>query len=381
MKDMRNAEAGASPASALPFAGDPAGRLSEAARALGVSWVGIARAQPLAEEEARLRAWLEAGHHAGMAWLAADPALRADPTRLLPGCRSVVVLGLNYLREDGDPAPEGPVGLVARYARNRDYHRVLGKIGQRLARRLREEWAPGCDARPFVDVGPVLERAWAVRAGLGFIGKNSMLIHPREGSYFVLSTILTTADLPPTPPLADIANGCGGCRRCLDDCPTGAIVEAGVVDSRRCLSYLTIETAGDAIAEPLAARMDGWVFGCDVCQDVCPYNRVRASPAPESSPLGEAVVPGAWPLVELLGITDEWIDRIPVGTPIRRAGADNLARNAALVAAERGGAAEYWALRRIQAAARRAPWLRAVARRCADRLRARVSSPSAGRTR
>jgi epoxyqueuosine reductase len=340
--------------------------LAHAALSRGLAWFGVAEADALPEDEARLRAWLAEGRHGTMAWLEKEPERRSDPRRVIEGCRSVVVLGLNYLREDAPPPDASlSVGIISKYARTRDYHRVFERELRALCRLL-DEAAPGSQSRGLVDYGPALERAWAARAGLGFIGKNTMLIHPQQGSFHFLAVLLTTAELVPTKPVAPMTD-CGACRRCIDACPTGAITEPWKLDARRCLSYLTIEETGP-IDESFWPNYQGWLFGCDICQDVCPYNRTRAPIADADSPLGPQVVPAAWSLAEMIAITDAELEAIPVATPLRRAGRDSLARNAAIVASERGGAAEVDALRALASDESRPEWLRAMASGIADRL-------------
>lgn len=353
-----------------PSAEDATMALRSAAASRGLAWFGVAGSGELVEERAHLERWLAEGLHGEMQWLARDIDRRTNPGLVVEDCRSVIVVGLNYLREDvrgtGEP---GPFGLIARYARLRDYHRVIERELRALARVL-SALRPGSKWRVMVDSGPAMERAWARRAGIGFIGKNTMLIHPRDGSFHMLGVLLTSAELEPTTPGEDVA-GCGDCRRCLDACPTGAITEPWRLDARRCLSYLTIEAA-DPPAEEMWPEYAGWVFGCDICQEVCPYNRSRARPSDSNDPFGGPMFPGALPLTELLSMTDGFLAGLPVATPLRRAGADGLARNAAIVASERGGPVELVALRGLENDPNRPAWLRDLARRCADRLAGRL---------
>lgn len=311
-------------------AGDLRTALEARARDLGFDGFGVARAEALEREEAELRAWLAGGRHGQMEWLARDPARRADPARVLPGCRSVVVLAMNYqVPEEAERRDPPPAGKVARYARGRDYHRVMEKKLRKLARFLDEHGPTGTQSKPYVDYGPVMERQWAARAGLGFLGKHTLLIHPLAGSYFLLGVVLTTAEMEPTAP-PDAAMGCGDCRRCIDACPTGAITEPWRFDARRCTSYLTIEHKG-AIDAELAAKFEGYVFGCDICQDVCPYNRSRARPAADDH-FAPRILPAEWSLAEMLSLTEEELRDRFAQSPVRRAGAESLRRNARLVA-------------------------------------------------
>jgi epoxyqueuosine reductase len=283
---------------------------------------------------------------------------RADPRLLLPQARSAVVLGVDY-RWPRPPDPGGLTGKVASYAWGRDYHRLIGKRLRRLTTRLSER-IPGFQAYAGVDSRPLIERAWAARAGLGYIGKNACVILPGRGSYLFLAVILTNQELPADAPLGDF---CGRCRRCLDACPTAAFTAPGQLDARRCISYLTIEHAGP-IPEDLRPLLGRWVFGCDDCQEVCPHNH-----APPRSPEAElAPRPRhAWlDLPELLFSSDDEILERYVGTPLRRASPLRLKRNAALVLGNLGDPAARAALER--ACKHEDPALRDAAGWALDRL-------------
>lgn len=316
-------------------------RVKRWAREAGFDRAGIARAEPLREEEEFLRRWLSEGRHAEMAWLERDPARRADPTRILAGCRSVIVTACNYFPGEEPPEPgamDAPTGRIARYARRRDYHQTLGKALRRLARRIADAAGDRGAVRWFVDTGPVLEKAWARRAGLGFIGKNTCLIDPRGGSWLLLGVALTTEDLAPDAPLTE---SCGACRRCIEACPTRALVAPGVLDARRCLSYLTIEHRQPFDA-PAAARLQDWLFGCDLCQEACPYNRKFQGAAPEDGLPGPLALPARLPLREILEIADNETLRARFGaaSPLRRAGAEGLKRTARALLEKRAAATE-----------------------------------------
>ena len=241
--------------------------LKRKAREEGFDAVGIAAANRLDRDGQALSAWLAGNREAGMAWMARDPEKRSDPGALLPGCRSVVVAAMNYWPGDDEAQARPGRAQVALYARGRDYHRVLGEKLKRLAQWLDAE--AGSTSRAFVDTGPVLERAWAERAGVGWIGKNANLLTRDRGSWLLLGEILTTADLTPDP--GPHAEFCGTCTACLDACPTGAIEAPGVVNAHRCISYWTIEHRGP-IPEEKREGLGDWIFGCDVCQTVCPWN-------------------------------------------------------------------------------------------------------------
>ncbi len=298
------------------------------AHELGFDAFGVARAERLDADLTRLEEWLGDGCHASMDWLARDPERRCDPQRVLPGCQSVIVVAMNYqapveIERHDDP----PTGKVSRYARGRDYHRVMDKPLKKIARFCNQIGPLGTESKPYVDHGPVMERAWAMRAGLGFIGKHTLLIDPVRGSWFFLGVVLTTLELPVTPSPV-VPGGCGDCRRCIDACPTGAITEPYRVDARRCISYLTIEHKGEIDAD-LAANLNGWVFGCDACQEVCPYNQKRARPA-VTDRFAPRLLPAEWSLKAMLELTEEELQSTYGQSPIRRAGTESLKRNARL---------------------------------------------------
>jgi epoxyqueuosine reductase len=264
-----------------------------------------------------LRRWVEAGHAGTMGYLERRVEERLDPARVLPGARSALCVALNYYQGE---APEPSWRPVARYAWGRDYHDVIGPRLERLAAHLAE--AAGARSRGYVDTGPVLERDLAARAGLGWIGKNTMLLHPRLGSWFFIGVLLTTAELAHDEPLAD---RCGTCRACLDACPTGAFIAPYVLDARRCVSYLTIEHRGD-IPPEARAGMAGWQFGCDICQDVCPWNR-KAPTTREAAFEPPAPFPGA---AAVAAMDDDALHRRFAGTPLLRAKPSGLRRNASI---------------------------------------------------
>ncbi|MEB3335356.1 MAG: tRNA epoxyqueuosine(34) reductase QueG [Cyanobacteriota bacterium] len=237
------------------------------ARSLGFDAVGLASipgSPRIRLRQASLERWLEAGHEAKMGWMA-DPRRRAIAS-LLPGVRSVIAVALNY--HVGSKPRAGSL-RVARYGWGRDYHRVIDQRLRRLGRWL-EQQSPGCRWRACVDSAPLMDKAWAEEAGLGWIGKNGNLIHRRRGSWLLIGHLLTTVDLPADQPSPSL---CGSCSRCMEACPTGAISEPFVVDSRRCIAYHTIENRDPFLPTWLAPHLEGWVAGCDICQEVCPWNR------------------------------------------------------------------------------------------------------------
>ncbi len=252
---------------------------AEAAR-LGFLACGITDLSPT-PHGAELDAWLARGRGGTMRYLHRQARKRKEPQRIDRAARSVVVVLDNYFSQD-QPADREPP-RVAKYARGTDYHRVTVRRLEQLADFLRERGAQV--ARAYADAGPVPERELAQRAGLGWIGKNTMLIRPGVGSFFFIGSVLTDLALPPDQPFG--MDHCGSCTRCLEACPTEAILEPRVVDATRCISYLTIEHRG-AIPEALVPRLDGWVFGCDICNDVCPWNERFAgeTTVPELRPRG-----------------------------------------------------------------------------------------------
>jgi len=310
-------------------------RILDWGREIGLSHVGIAPADGPPPRAVFLRDWLARGFHASMDYLAKDPDARSDPGRILEGCRSVICCALDYEDQLPDPAKGKPeLARIARYAWGDDYHDVLGEKLRTLADRIRAAW-PDARTRVAVDTSPVLEKAFAASAGLGWIGKHGCLIHPDRGSFFFLGEIFTTLDLQADEP-AD--NRCGSCQRCIDACPTGAIVEPGVVDARLCLAYWTIEHRG-SIDETLHAPMANWVFGCDVCQDVCHWNKKKAASsadpcfAPRAANLGR-------PLAEWSGIAIEEFRARFRGSAVKRARHDGFIRNVKIAARNAAGAKE-----------------------------------------
>lgn len=246
-------------------------RVKAAALDFGFSHVGIARADAPGEESRALAGWLDRKYQATMGWMEKTRAKRGDPSLVLPGVMSVIAVSLNYYTPF---ARASAIGKISRYAWGDDYHDV---VGERLGRY--QEWLRGNypDARFlwYADTGPVMDKVWAQRAGIGWEGKHTNVITSDMGSWVFLGEVLTTLELDPDVPATD---HCGTCTLCIEACPTGAIVEPYVVDSNLCISYLTIEQRGEI---PAGTPLDGWLFGCDVCQDVCPWNQKFARPAEE----------------------------------------------------------------------------------------------------
>jgi len=241
--------------------------VKQVAARLGFDYCGIARAERLDDDARRLEQWLSRGFNGDMGYMERNFDLRTDPTKLVPGARSVVTLLLNYYPAE-QQTPDA--AKISKYAFGADYHDVIRASMNEFLFDLRQEIGD-IDGRGFVDSAPVLERSWAVKSGLGWVGKNGNLINKQSGSFFFIATLITDLELTPDDPFA--RDYCGSCRRCIDACPTGALVDNALVDGSRCISYLTIELKDELMAPEFKGKMDGWMFGCDVCQDVCPWNR------------------------------------------------------------------------------------------------------------
>ncbi|HEY1764038.1 MAG TPA: tRNA epoxyqueuosine(34) reductase QueG [Opitutaceae bacterium] len=311
-------------------------RLRARLRELGFDEVRFARLSR-GPDHGALQAWLKAGYQADMHWMERTAEKRVDPGLVLEGARSAVLLGVDYFPGPavGGP-PDGPRPGWARYSLYRDYHDSLKPALVRAGRIMEEEFEAGpADYRYYVDTGPVLERAWAALAGVGFIGKNAMLISRRHGNWLFLAAILTRLDLEPDPPLrargdpGSVGLLCGKCTRCLDSCPTQAFPRPGVVDSRRCISYQTIENRG-IIPRHLRPAIGTRVYGCDTCLEVCPWNRFAAE--------GRRLILSArgdiaaLSLRQLLELSPKAFAEVFRGTPIKRIKLAGLLRNASVAA-------------------------------------------------
>jgi len=279
-----------------------------------------------------LARWLAAGYAGTMTYLHRQAARRGDPRTILPDATTAVVTLINYFHGSRETSPTG--GQVAQYAWSEDYHGVLADRLAALGDAIRAV-SPGAQVKSYVDAGPVPERELAQQAGLGWIGKNMMLINPQLGSFTFLGVVLTDADLAPDLPFA--ADRCGSCRRCLDACPTDAFVAPHMLDARRCIAYLTIEQRA-AFTDAQRAMVGDWLFGCDVCQDVCPWNVSFASATtdPALAPRPELAAPS---LDGLEDIAPEEFERRFGRTPFARPGVTGMRRNAAAVRANRSSAA------------------------------------------
>ena len=239
--------------------------IKQKAKELGFDYCGISRAEKLQQEEANLESWLSKGFHGKMAYMENHFDLRLDPTKLVDGAKSVISLLYNYFPgEDQDPSTY----KIAKYAYGRDYHFVIKDKLKTFLSDLQNELGE-IQGRVFVDSAPVMERQWAAKSGLGWIGKNSLLINKTQGSFFFLAEMIIDMELEYDGPVKDY---CGTCTKCIDACPTDAILDDGIVDASKCISYLTIELK-ESIPEEFRGKYEDWVFGCDICQDVCPWNR------------------------------------------------------------------------------------------------------------
>lgn len=301
--------------------------VKEKSRELGLDSCGISEAGPVDGED-RFGQWLELGYQAGMQWLASTQAVRQDIRLFLPQARSVVVVAHNYFL-DAPAATGAGAGRVARYAWGRDYHKVLHRRLRILSKFL-QGIDPESVSRICVDSGPVMERVWAARAGLGWIGKHGLLIDRRWGSWRVLGVLATSVELAFDEPVAD---GCGDCRQCMAACPAGALVAPGVLDARRCIAYHTIENRGEIPPEFHAALADR-IFGCDCCQEACPWNRKTESTRDPDFQARPAIHETA--LDEFLAMDEAVFDRRFAGTALRRAKLEGMRRNARIALANRG---------------------------------------------
>jgi epoxyqueuosine reductase len=300
-------------------------RIRAKAAELGFDPVGITTLGP-ARTYDHFRAWLERGHAGEMAYLERGAEKRRDTRLPFEGVRSAIVVGLDY----GGREPPGP---VARYARGDDYHEVMEERLRALHRWLEEETGAPVRGKPYVDTGPVLERDLAQKAGLGWIGKNTMLIHPERGSFFFLGALFVDLALEPDPPFE--SDRCGTCTRCIDACPTQAIIEPRELDARRCISYLTIEHRSD-IPEPLRPLVGEMLYGCDICQDVCPYNVKFARELAEPAFAARDAIAGTDVrelATRLCEISESGFAQAFRRSPMKRARLSGLRRNAAVVLA------------------------------------------------
>jgi epoxyqueuosine reductase len=293
--------------------------IKQASARAGFDYCGIARAEPLDDDARRLQNWLSQGMHGTMSYMEDHFDLRVNPLKLVPGAKSVITLLLNYY-PDHKQAEGSP--KISKYAYGKDYHLVIRTKLQQILREIRERIGE-VQGRGFVDSAPVLERSWALKSGLGWIGKNGNLINKKSGSFFFIATLIVDLELIADDPFA--RDFCGSCRKCIDACPTNAILEDKVIDGSKCISYYTIELKELLIPDQVKGKFDDWLFGCDHCQVICPWNRF-------SRPTGES---GFLPIAEVIEfnkgdweeLTEEGFKKIFRDSPLKRTKFAGIKRN------------------------------------------------------
>jgi epoxyqueuosine reductase len=296
---------------------------------LGFESCGIAIATQLDDDARRLEQWLNKGHHGKMQYMERNFDLRIDPRKLVPGAKSVITMLINYYpaEQQSSNAP-----LVAKYAYGTDYHFVIRDKLNNLLTFINDNIG-AVDGRGFVDSAPVLERSWAVRSGLGWIGKNGNMLTRHSGSFFFIATLITDLNLIADDPFA--TDHCGTCTRCIDACPTQAIVSPTEVDGSKCISYLTIELKEALIPSDMHSKLEGWMFGCDICQDVCPWNRfAKPHTEPAFTPIPEIL---NLSLKEWEQMTEETFNKVFKNSPMKRSKWKGIQRN---IGAIRGGVSD-----------------------------------------
>ncbi len=305
--------------------------VEEKARRLGFDLVGFAKAEILNEETDNLKKWLESGYHSQMKYMERNYEKRKDIRKVFRKAKSVISLGLNYYTpykysEETDEGKTGlPAGKVSRYAWGKDYHLVIWNKLKILEKELREI-DPKFKSLSYVDTGPVMDKAWAVRAGIGWLGKHTNVINPNIGSWFFIANVITNYNFSYSELITD---HCGTCTACLEACPTNAITDAYVVDSNKCISYLTIENKNE-IPESFKHSFDNWIFGCDICQDVCPWN-IKFSENCEVEEFNPIEAKTAIDLFDVLKMDDETFNNRFKESPVKRAKLSGLKRNASFL--------------------------------------------------
>ena len=297
--------------------------VKQTAASLGFDFCGIARAEMLGDDARRLEQWLKSGMQGAMKYMENHFEMRVDPQKLVPGAKSVITLLLNYF-----PSQTQNVGTprISKYAYSRDYHEVIKTKLKSFFQVLREKIGE-IQGRGFVDSAPVLERTWAQKSGLGWIGKNGNLITKQSGSFFFIATMITDIELEYDDPFA--RDYCGSCTRCIDACPTNAILPNKVVDGSRCISYFTIELKDMLIPPQMKGKFDNWMFGCDVCQDVCPWNRFsKPTKEIELQPLHQVL---NFTLDDWENLSEESFKKIFENSPLKRAKYSGIKRNLAFL--------------------------------------------------
>lgn len=292
------------------------------AHVVGFQKVGIVSADVLTDERVRLEEWLHRGFHGEMPYMARDPAQRTDVRKIFPAARSVVVVAMNYYTPH-QHVENSQLGKISRYAWGDDYHEVIGEKLRELLNWIKQQW-PEADGKACVDIQPLMDKAWAVRAGLGWMGKHTNVITREYGSWVFIGELLLNLELEPDE--NQIADQCGSCTLCLEACPTDAIVEPYVLDANLCISHATIESRASMIRPDVADRLDGWLYGCDVCQDVCPWN--HTTPVTDEARFEPRETNINASLMETLELTPESYAARFRGSAMKRAKLQGLQRNA-----------------------------------------------------
>ena len=293
-------------------------QIKDIAYELGFMFCGVSKADFLTEEAPKLEKWLQEGKHGKMQYMENYFDMRLDPRLLVPSAKSVVSLIYNYFPSQTQRTDSFK---ISKYAYGQDYHFVLKEKLKQFLEQIRIQVGE-VDGRVFVDSAPVMDKAWAKKAGLGWVGKNSNLIHPKKGSFFFIAELIIDLELTPDGPIRDY---CGTCTKCIDACPTDAIVKPYVVDGSKCISYLTIELKDEILPKEFANKMNDWVFGCDICQDVCPWNRFST---PHTEPLFQAnenllsLSKGDWK-----DLSDEYFNELFKKSAVKRTKKSVLMRN------------------------------------------------------
>lgn len=292
--------------------------IKKQAKALGFMQCGIAKAGQLESEARQLEMWLNQNRHGQMQYMENHFEKRTDPRKLVPGAKSVISLLFNYYTKDKQTDPEAP--KISKYAYGRDYHKVVKKRLKQLFKNMKEEFG-AIEGRFFVDSAPVMDKAWAKRSGLGWIGKNTNLINKQSGSFFFAAEIICDLELEYDGPVTD---HCGTCTTCIDACPTGALDQPYQIDGSKCISYFTIELK-DAIPVEFKGQFDNWSFGCDICQDVCPWNRFsKPHTEPEFKPKTELL---EMKTQDWQNLTEKTFEKLFTGSAVKRTGFEGLKRN------------------------------------------------------
>ncbi len=297
-------------------------QIKQRALQLGFSKVGIAREEQLSAERERLKEWLARGYHGEMSWMARDPEQRTDPRKLFPEARSVIVVALNYYTPH-QHSDSSATGKVSRYAWGDDYHEVVSDKLRELLSWIKEQW-PQAEGKVCVDIQTLMDKAWAVRAGLGWLGKHTNLITQDHGSWIFIGELLLNLELAYDD--EEIADQCGSCTLCIEACPTGAITEPYVLDSNLCISHATIESRATEMREDVSTHVEGWLYGCDICQDVCPWNQM--TPATNEARFEPREGNLNATLSEILNLTPESYATRFRGSAMKRAKLSGLQRNA-----------------------------------------------------